>query len=170
MSLWVGISVKKWSLVLLASAAMTGCTSPGYVTEHPVQNQVPPLKEGVHSIQAVDVKPVATREVEPDYPSELESIIGGKATVVFTVLTNGKVADAAVVQADDTLFGEAALTAVRKWRFRPAEIKGAPVDCRMTLPFIFDSPYGGYLDGGMMPDTSHSAPPDGPLHTVVKPL
>ena len=96
---------------------MTGCTGPEYVTEHPVDNQIPPLKAGVYSIQAVDVHPISIREIEPDYPPELGSILTGKAVVAFTVRADGKVADAAVVEADDVLFGEAAVAAVRNWRF-----------------------------------------------------
>jgi TonB family protein len=147
---------------------MTGCENPEYVSEHPVENQIPPLKDGVYSIKAVDVRPVATREVEPDYPPELESILTGKAVVVFTVRAEGKVADASVVEADDVLFGEAAVSAVRKWRFRPALVKGAPVDCRMTLPFIFNSPYGYYSRGEALPDPS-GVPPEGSHQTKLEP-
>jgi protein TonB len=156
-------------LVLLAAAAMTGCANPEYVSEHPVENQIPLLKAGVYSIKAVDVRPVATREIEPDYPPELESILAGKAVVVFTVRADGKVADASVVAADDVLFGEAAVAAVRKWRFRPAEVKGAPVDCRMTLPFVFTSPYGYYPRYESMPDPSNGAPPGGSKKTTIEP-
>ena len=148
-------------MVLLASAAISGCENPEFVSEHPVANQIPPLKAGVYSIKSVDVRPVATREVEPDYPFELESIVAGKAVVVFTVRTDGKVADASVVEADDVLFGEAAVAAVRKWRFHPAQVKGAPVDCRMTLPFFFDSGNSYYPRDNSAPDPSNWNPPDG---------
>ena len=159
----------RWGLVSLASGAMMGCANPEYVSEHPVENQAPPLKAGVYSFQAVDVRPVATREIEPDYPLELGSILTGKAVVVFTVRADGKVADASVVEADDVLFGEAAVAAVRKWRFRPAEVKGAPVDCRMTLPFIFSSPYGYYPRYESMPDPSNGSPPDGSHQRTLEP-
>jgi TonB family protein len=148
-------------MVLLASAAMTGCENPGFVSENPVSNQIPPLKAGVYSINAVDIRPVAIRQVEPDYPFELGSILTGNAVVVFTVRADGKVADTSVVEADDALFGEAAIAAVRKWRFRPAQVKGAPVDCRMTLPFVFFSPYGSYPQDESMSDPSNGTPPDG---------
>jgi TonB family protein len=147
-------------LVLVASAAMAGCMGNDFVSEHPVENQVPALKAGVYSINAVDVRPVATREVEPDYPFDLESILTGKAVVVFTVRADGKVTDTTVVEADDVLFGEAAVSAVRKWRFRPAQVKGAPVDCRMTLPFVFVSPYANYVPGESAHEPSDRAPPE----------
>jgi TonB family protein len=146
-------------LVLLSSVAMAGCAGPEFVAEHPVENQMPPLKAGVYTVDAVDVRPVATREVEPDYPFALGSVLTGKADVVFTVRPDGKVADASVVDADDVLFGEAAVAAVREWRFRPAQVKGAPVDCRMTVPFAFVSPYINYMQDGPMPAPSDGTPP-----------
>lgn len=161
-------ALNRWSLVLIASAAIAGCAGPEYVTEHPVDNKIPPLKAGVYSLQAVDVRPVATREIEPDYPSELGSILTGKALVAFTVRADGKVADASVVQADDVLFGEAAVAAVSKWRFHPAQIKGAPVDCRMTLPFVFDSPYGYDPGDGLMPTPAQAPPTDSSHKTAIE--
>ena len=140
-----------------------------YVTEHPVDNPVPPLKAGVYRIDAVDVRPVATREVEPDYPPELGSLLTGSAVVVFTVRADGKVADAAVVEADDVLFGEAAVSAVRKWRFRPALLKGSPVDCRMTLPFVFTSPYGRLPQDGPAAELPNGAPPGDSHATTIEP-
>ena len=130
--------------LLLVSAAWAGCASNDRVIESPVVNSIPPLKPGVYSIKAVDVAPVATKQVEPDFPPELGSILSGQATVMFTAGADGKVADASVVKADDILFGEAAVTAILKWRFRPAELKGVPVNCRMTMPFFFSSPWGSY--------------------------
>jgi len=157
---------KRRLLSLLFLAAMTGCAGPGYVTEHPVNNPVPELKPGVYSVKTVDVPPAATREIEPDYPPELGSILTGKAVVLFTVRADGRVIDASVVEADDVLFGESALAAILKWRFQPARVRGAPVACRMTMPFVFDSPYGGNIsDGGPGPAPS-SPPNEAPGRTV----
>jgi TonB family protein len=158
---------KRWISFFVLSAAVTGCAGPGFVSEHPVENQVPALKPGVYKVTAVDVRPVATREVEPDYPPELGSILTGKAMVVFTVRADGKVADPSVVEADDILFGEAAVKAVFQWRFRPAKVHGTPVDCRMTLPFVFTSPYGYPLEQGSSPDVPGS-PPDDTARTSVE--
>jgi TonB family protein len=155
------------SVVLLAGSLVAGCTGLGDITEHPVNNAISPLPPGVYAVEAVDVRPVAIHEVQPDYPPELAEILEGKALVTFTVRTNGKVTDPLVVQADDVLYGEAAVAALSKWRFRPAQLKGAAVDCRMTLPFDFDSPYGydsRYGAGGLPPD----APPDPSFKTKVE--
>jgi len=154
-------------LSLPVLAAIAGCASPGYVTEHPVDNQAPALKPGVYDLTAVDARPVAIHEVEPDYPPELGSILTGNALVVFTVRTDGKVADPAVVEADDILFGESAVQAILKWRFRPAKVHGAPVECRMTLPFVFTSPYGYPLEGGAAADVP-GTPEGGSAQTSVE--
>ncbi len=153
---------KGWGLVSLAVAAAAGCSNPEYVSEHPVENQAQALKAGVYNVRNVDVRPRATREVEPDYPPGLAPILTGKAVVAYTVRADGRVEDAAVVEADDVLFGEAAVSAIRKWRYRPAEVRGAPVDCRMTLPFVFVSPYLSYPQDDSMPDPSSHAPLDAP--------
>ena len=152
---------------LLVSAALTGCTGLGQATEHPVNNLAPELKPGVYRVEAVDVRPVAIKDIEPDYPPELGSILSGKAIVVFTVRADGKVKDASVLQADDVLFGEAAVAAIVKWQFHPAQLHGAPVDCRMTLPFIFTSPYGYVYGEEGAPFTPPDAP-GGSQHMTVE--
>jgi TonB family protein len=158
---------RSWSLVFLVSAALTSCANPEYVSERPVENSIPPLKPGVYRIESVDVRPKSTKEVEPEYPFELESILSGTAVVVFTVHVDGKVSDASVVRADDVLFGEAALSAIKKWRFRPAEVKGSPVDCMMTLPFYFSSP-AGYSQGDSGPGPD-GRKPDNSVQATVQP-
>ena len=159
----------RWSLVFLVSAAICGCSSTNFVEEHPVENQVPPLKAGVYAVNAVDVRPVPTHQFEPDYPFELESILTGKAVVVFTVKADGKVADPLVVEADDVLFGEAAVAAIKKWKFRAAQVKGAPVDCRMTMPFIFVSPYANNVPGETPDAPSDRAPASGSNQGTIEP-
>jgi len=156
---------KRLSLALLAAAG--GCSTE-FIGENPVENPVPPLKAGVYRVDAVDVRPVATREVEPDYPPALGSILTGSAVVVFTVRADGKVADAAVVEAADVLFGEAATAAIRKWRFRPALVKGEPVDCRMTIPFVFTSPYGRLPQDGSAAELPNGSPPGGSSQTTIE--
>jgi hypothetical protein len=57
-----------------------------------VENQVQALKAGVYNVRNVDVRPVATREVEPDYPPGLAPILTGKAIPVGARLSAGMVA------------------------------------------------------------------------------
>ncbi len=145
---------------------MAGCSATDFVAERPVENAVPPLKAGVYALNAVEVRPKATHQVEPEYPFALASILSGKAVVVFTVRADGKVEDPVVVQADDILFGEEAMAAIRKWRFAPALVKGAPVACRMSMPFVFITPYTNYVPGDPPPNPSDWPPKEG-AHEVT---
>jgi TonB family protein len=162
--------LKIWTVLFVASAVLTGCSSPGSVAEHPVANSVPALNVGVCAYDAVDVRPLPTRQVEPDFPPELLSMLSGKAVVAFTVRTDGRVVDPSIVQADDILFGEAAIDALQKWRFRPATVKGAPVDCRMMIPFFFANPYGyGQWEEGAAPASSQSSSSGSAVPAPVSP-
>jgi len=145
-------------LLLIVSAALAGCVNSGRVAENPVENPIPALKPGVYTAKTVDVPPVSTKEREAKFPPELRSLVSGKAVVVFTVRADGSVTDASIVKADDVLFGESAVSAVRQWQFRPAQIKGDPVDCRMTLPFFFSNPWGS----GQLNPSDTLPPPDFP--------
>ena len=63
----------------------------------------------------------------PGYPAVLtDTGTSGTATIDVVVRTDGTVGDAKVKSGDNDAFGEAALSAVKKWRFEPATMKGAP--------------------------------------------
>jgi TonB family protein len=104
----------------------------------PVENEMPPTPRGVYEIAKVSAAPVAVFQARPRYPFELRRAkIGGEAIILFTVAKDGTVQDAMVLRATDVRFGEAALEAVRKWKFHAAKLDGADVDCRMSVPIVF---------------------------------
>jgi protein TonB len=70
----------------------------------------------------------------------MEAGVGGDATILFTVKADGSMTDAMIVKASDIRFGDAAREAVLEWRFRPALLKGKPVDCRLMVPIKFKPP------------------------------
>lgn len=129
-------------LSIIALAIVAGCQMSSTASERPVDNPIPAAKRGVYTVKTVDVPPVPTSDKEPAFPQQLNYVVSGMAFVAFTVRSDGKVEDASIVRADDVLFGEAAVAAVLKWRFRPAQLKGVPVDCQMTMPFYFSNTYG----------------------------
>jgi protein TonB len=131
------------ALLLLATAALGGCQSPGRGGGNAVEFGIPPLKPGVYDVKMVDSRPVATKEPPADFPPELlrEGVLG-KALIVVTVRANGTTTDASIVMADDILFGDSAVSAIGKWQFTPAKLNGAAVDCRITVPFYFSNPWG----------------------------
>lgn len=106
----------------------------------------------------------------------MRSVVLGKALVVVTVRANGTATDASIVRADDILFGNSAVAAVEKWQFTPAKLNGAPVDCRITVPFYFSNPWGSsqldqslsplpadFPEGVMHPNDNSGVPPSQPM-------
>lgn len=77
----------------------------------------------------------------PEYPAALRKTGGkGEATVAMRISARGAVLDPAVTSATDPAFGEAALVAVRQWRFLPAVKAGRPVETKAQMPFVFNPP------------------------------
>lgn len=77
----------------------------------------------------------------PDYPRALlKKKVSGTASVRFRVMPNGAVLDPEIAAASAPEFGEAALAAVRLWRFLPAVKSGRPIEGRAELPFTFEPP------------------------------
>ena len=66
---------------------------------------------------------------DPAYPPAARAAgIEGQVTVSYDVTAAGRVANAVVVAAEPHgVFEQAALAAVRSWRFRPATERGVPV-------------------------------------------
>jgi protein TonB len=86
------------------------------------------------------VKPGIVSRVNPAYPrmAQQKKVEG---TVIISVLISehGDVADARVLREAGGSSGlnEAALAAVRKWKFRPAVKEGKRVKVWMTYPIVF---------------------------------
>ena len=102
------------------------------------------LAVAVHAAQTPP-RPVDTPS--PGYPAALvDSGISGTANIDIVVQPDGTVAQAAVKSADHEAFGEAALAAIKKWRFEPATLDGAPVEKRVSVPFKFAAPVAQQLN------------------------
>jgi TonB family protein len=77
----------------------------------------------------------------PEYPSALlKTKTTGQVVVSLRIGANGQVYDPKVKSASDPAFGEAALVAVRLWRFLPQVRHGRPVETFVDLPFDFKPP------------------------------
>ncbi len=78
---------------------------------------------------------------EAEYPAALrKSGIKGSVTLALRIDPRGAVLDPVVQNASDPAFGEAALAAVRQWRFLPRIENGRPQEARTTLPIDFEPP------------------------------
>lgn len=84
-----------------------------------------------------DVIPVV--RVPPNYPRRAKQAgIEGFVTMEVTIRPDGTVSNAKVLEADPPrLFDEAALAAMRRWKFRPKIVDGTPVAqrARQTIEF-----------------------------------
>jgi len=77
----------------------------------------------------------------PRYPDILlQSKITGEATVLFRITRDGFVRDPVLKSATQPAFGEAALAAVKKWRFLPKMEQGEAVETMVEFPFKFSPP------------------------------
>jgi TonB family protein len=93
----------------------------------------------------VDGPAVALHRTGPDYPASCMAKPGEVAksqevTVVYRVTRKGEVENARVRETTDACFNEAAIAAVRSWRFEPARSNGDAVDqedLETTFKFVF---------------------------------
>jgi TonB family protein len=97
----------------------------------------------VHRVRAGDAVrvPIKLGDVRPRYPDEAQARhIQGDVTLEIVVGTNGLVIAQKVVRSDDRLLNDAALEAVRQWRYVPTQIDGRPVEVIVTVHVRFTLP------------------------------
>ena len=81
-------------------------------------------------------------EVEPDYPSQAESIGYSKkvqVTVKFLVGLKGNVEKAEIIKSHKDLgFDAEVMKAIKKWKFKPIFHKGKNIKVYFTKTFVFE--------------------------------
>src|SRR5947209_5755539 len=108
----------KFIVAIAATALLVcGCSTP-VPQNMPVTSQPStPIDVATH----IDHPPVVIIHPNPIYPMDLRRArVSGEAQLQFVVTTEGDVVDAKVLSATDKRFGEAALEAVRQWKYKPA--------------------------------------------------
>lgn len=86
-----------------------------------------------------DRLPALLEGYAPVYPPQaLAEGAQGHASVVFTVGEDGLPMKVRAESATRPEFGEAAVSAIEKWRFRPATLLGKPVQMTLRVPFPFE--------------------------------
>ena len=82
--------------------------------------------------------PVVLERVEPDYPeSARRARLQGIVILEATITTSGEVRQVRVLKSVNPLLDEAALLAVRAWRYRPATLNGRAVSVYLTVTVRF---------------------------------
>lgn len=90
--------------------------------------------------QAVIPPRVITRAPAVFPPAALNAGREADVTLAVTVQADGRVGDVEVVSTGGAEFDEAAIVAVRQWRFTPASRGGQPMAARIHVPFAFRLP------------------------------
>lgn len=107
-----------------------------------------PVEDYIPDESMVEVRPELdrnglSRALERHYPSILrDSRVSGRVVIEVIVDENGRPrpGSARVVDASHPAFGEAALRAVDRFRFRPARMGGTAVPVRVTIPIQWTVP------------------------------
>jgi TonB family protein len=96
------------------------------------------LTDGAHRVGRDIRVPRKTRHVDPIYPPQAQaSSVEGTVIVEIRIDETGIVSEAHVVQSV-ALLDQAALDAVRQWRFTPTFLNNTPVPVVMTAAVSFD--------------------------------
>ena len=96
------------------------------------------LSGGSAPAAAPRVVPKAIHKVSPDYPeSERASRVEGVVVLALRVDKSGQVSNARVVRSLGKAFDEAAVEAVRQWRFEPLLRDGQPVESEINITINF---------------------------------
>jgi len=99
------------------------------------------VKEGdILALDLVDTLPVATRRIAAVYPSSARgSKTAGTVTVNALISEEGNVVKTEIIQGIEGAVGfdQAAVQAVRRWKFEPATIKGIKVKVWVPIDFVF---------------------------------
>jgi len=85
-----------------------------------------------------DKNPAPVRTPPPQVPGDLTSV-NGLVAVVVVIDETGTVTQASVAKSSNPGFEQASLEAIRKWKFKPAEVGGQPVKAKVTIPFHFNA-------------------------------
>src|SRR5690606_18935585 len=86
-----------------------------------------------------DTLPALLVAYAPAYPEmALQEGVSGEATIIFLVDESGTPTDFKVESTSAPEFAEAAIDALKQWRFRPSTLNGKPirVSSRQQFPFV----------------------------------
>lgn len=118
----------------VAPTPPTAASASGTVAAVPAE----PRAGETFEISQLDQKPVPRFQARPVYPAALrEKKVSGEAVVDFIVDTNGDVQNAFALRNTHPAFGEAAVAAVAKWKFKPGRKAGRDVNTHMQVPIVF---------------------------------
>lgn len=122
-------------LAVMAGAAAAFAAKPVPV---PVKNE---FKLSGEFVKAGELPQPLTivRQATPRYPLIWRNAgIGGKVQLIFIVDEKGRPEEVQVVEASDAAFGEAAVEAVKQWRYKPVKVADKPVRVAVVQVLTFN--------------------------------
>ena len=94
----------------------------------------------IFSLQELDQRPRPIFRRKPVYPAnKRRSGATGTVEIIFIVDEQGRVVQPKVHGSTDPVFEQAALDAVRQWRFEPGTRQGEKVQFKMKVPITFNA-------------------------------
>ncbi len=93
---------------------------------------------GVFDVSDLDNKPQPIAQIAPVHPRDLaKQRVEGSVVILFIVNEQGRVEDPRVESASRKEFEQAALDAIRKWKYKPGMREGEPVKTYIRQPIKF---------------------------------
>ncbi len=87
---------------------------------------------------AFDVRPVPVKTPPPEFPSDMQRQgISGVVAVRVVIDEKGAVEECSVSKSSHAEFEQAAVTAVKNWKFKPASKGGVAVKVSVVIPIKF---------------------------------
>ncbi|MFT3869075.1 MAG: energy transducer TonB [Nibricoccus sp.] len=87
---------------------------------------------------AFDVRPTPVKTPPPEYPANLRRDgVSGVVAVKVEIDESGIVTNCSVSKSSNPGFEQAAVNAVKGWKFTPAKKDGAPVKISLVIPIKF---------------------------------
>ena len=122
----------------LLLACLVGCETTSSTRPVPFAQAVAFTGDYV-KLADVDQKPMAVKMSGPQFPTTWSRLnISGAAWVSFIVDETGATTQVQCARATDKEFGEAAIAAVKQWRFKPARKDGKVVACAIDQLMEFN--------------------------------
>jgi protein TonB len=132
----------RWTLItagILAAASiwpLVGCSGKG----GGARNAASADQSGVVPSYELTDSPVPVKAVQPTYPEEMKKAgVSGQVLVAVIIAPDSTVEKAWVTKGmqDYPMANQAALDAVKQWRFRPGEVNRKPVKSETVIPINF---------------------------------
>jgi protein TonB len=125
-------------LPLLAFTLFATVTAPKYASAQETATQKASSTDAPLTAGGEVLPPILTHSVEPKLPRNRSAkTLDAVVLVGLVVDTAGKPSNIHIVRSDDSEFDKAAMTAVAKYRFKPATLHGQPVSFKLQVQFRF---------------------------------